>query len=104
MSTENWSISKPILHGALAAGIFYLGYKTGTYFWVLQLGSNIFSKKVQRVAKSYCAEDPVKLYCVDHSTPLNEIQQKLMTDTLKHPKVALIYFHSLRTVLPEYFS
>ena len=84
MSTGNWSIPKPIIHGALAAGIFYFGYKTGTGQW------GVFSKKVKRVAKSYYAEDPVKLYCVDHSTPLNEIQQKLMTDTLKHPKFNML--------------
>ena len=85
MSTEHWSISKPIVCGGLAAvGIFYLGYKTGTGQW----GSNIFTKTTnsKRVFKSYNLEDPVKSYCLDHSTPLSEIQKKLMEETLNHPR------------------
>ena len=80
MSTEHWSISKPIVCGGLAAvGIFYLGYKTGSGQW----GTNIFTKKTnKRVFKSYNLEDPVKSYCLEHSTPLSEIQKKLMEETI----------------------
>ena len=54
--------------------------KTGTGQW------NIFHKKV-KVAKSYMAGgDPVKSYCLEHSSPLNKVQEKLMNDTLKHPR------------------
>ena len=62
--------------------------KTGTGQW------NIFQKKV-KVAKSYMAGgDPVKSYCLEHSSPLNKVQEKLMNDTLKHPR---------HRTLPHYF-
>lgn len=82
MSAEHLSISKSIIYGGLAAvGIFYLGYKTGSGQW----GLNAFTKKnKKKVFKSYLAKDPVKSYCLDHSTPFNEIQKKLMVETLKN--------------------
>lgn len=82
--TGNWDIPKTIVHGALVAGFFFLGYKTGTGQW------NIFHKKV-KVAKSYMAGgDPVKSYCLEHSSPLNKVQEKLMNDTLKHPRFRML--------------
>ena len=51
-------------------------------------GDQAFSAKKtnKRVFKSYNLEDPVKSYCLDHSTPLSEIQKKLMEETLNHPR------------------
>merc|ERR1712112_709986 len=37
-----------------------------------------------KVAKSYYAEDPVKNYCIKHSTPLHPVQLQLVEETLKH--------------------
>merc|ERR1712126_592799 len=39
-----------------------------------------------KVAKSYYAEDPVKNYCIKHSTPLHPVQLQLVEETLKHAK------------------
>ena len=42
-----------------------------------------------KVAKSYYAEDPVKNYCIKHSTPLHPVQLQLVEETLKHANVSL---------------
>ena len=40
-----------------------------------------------KVSKSYYDTDPVKNYCIQHSTPLHPVQKKLIQDTLKHARV-----------------
>ena len=42
-----------------------------------------------KVAKSYYAEDPVKNYCIKHSSPLHPVQLQLVEETLKHANVSL---------------
>ena len=42
-----------------------------------------------KVAKSYYTDDPVKNYCIKHSTPLNPVQLRLVEETLKHARVSL---------------
>jgi len=65
------------------AGVFTLGILAGRY-WSSAAGTTISGKKV--VAKSYNSDgDPIKTYCVQHSTPLSAIQEKCMSETLKHP-------------------
>merc|ERR1712168_291674 len=39
-----------------------------------------------KVAKSYYSEDPVKNYCIKHSTPLHPVQLQLVEETLKHAR------------------
>jgi hypothetical protein len=43
------------------------------------------------VKKSYELLDPVKEYCIKHSTPLHPVQIKLLEETLKHPRVINSY-------------
>merc|ERR1712086_975599 len=51
------------------AGVFTLGILAGRY-WSSAAGTTISGKKV--VAKSYNSDgDPIKTYCVQHSTPLS---------------------------------
>ena len=45
----------------------------------------------KKVAKSYEGDvDPVKAYCIQHSTPLTAVQETLMSETLKHPRGAML--------------
>jgi hypothetical protein len=39
-------------------------------------------------SKSYHGSDPVKEYCLSHSTPLHPVQIKLQEDTVKHSRVS----------------
>ena len=41
-----------------------------------------------KVAKSYYEKDPVKDYCLAHSTALHPVQRRLIEETLKHPWVS----------------
>ena len=41
-----------------------------------------------KVSKSYYDTDPVKDYCIQHSTPLHPVQRKLIEETLKHKRVS----------------
>ena len=69
------------------AGVFTLGILAGRYW--SSAGTNISGKKV--VAKSYNSDgDPIKTYCVQHSTPLSAIQEKCMSETLKHPRARML--------------
>merc|ERR1719229_1278027 len=43
-----------------------------------------------KVSKSYYEEDPVKNYCIAHSSPLHPVQQKLIEETLKHTRSAMM--------------
>jgi len=44
-----------------------------------------------QVAKSYYAgADPIKQYCLQHSTPMHPVQMKLLDETLKHPKFRMM--------------
>ena len=70
------------------AGVFTLGLLAGRY-WSSAAGTTISGKKV--VAKSYNSDgDPIKTYCVQHSTPLSAIQEKCMSETLKHPRAIML--------------
>ena len=70
------------------AGVFTLGILAGRY-WSSVAAKTISGKKV--VAKSYNSDgDPIKTYCVQHSTPLNAIQEKCMSETLKHPRARML--------------
>jgi len=42
------------------------------------------------VKKSYELLDPVKEYCIKHSTPLHPVQIKLLEETLKHPRSGML--------------
>jgi len=42
------------------------------------------------VKKSYQEVDPVKEYCIKHSTPLHPVQIKLMEHTLQHPRARML--------------
>ena len=44
-----------------------------------------------KVSKSYYEEDPVKNYCIAHSSPLHPVQQKLIEETLKHTRVKQLW-------------
>jgi len=39
-----------------------------------------------KVSKSYYDTDPVKDYCIQHSTPLHPVQKKLIEETLQHSR------------------
>ena len=41
-----------------------------------------------KVSKSYYDTDPVKDYCIQHSTPLHPVQKKLIEETLQHTRVS----------------
>ena len=41
-----------------------------------------------KVSKSYYDTDPVKDYCIQHSTPLHPVQKKLIQETLLHTGVS----------------
>ena len=63
--------------------------KSGYYIVPSASTALISGKKV--VAKSYNSDgDPIKTYCVQHSTPLNAIQEKCMSETLKHPRARML--------------
>ena len=64
-----------------AAGLLTIGYLAGKY--QSSAVKKDLSKK--KVAKSYESDaDPINTYCVQHSTPLSDVQEKLMKETLKH--------------------
>ena len=42
-----------------------------------------------RVFKSYDQEDPVKNYCLAHSSPQHLVQLKLIEETMKHSRVSI---------------
>ena len=76
----------PLQGTATAVGIFAIGYLAGRY---RPLTEKVTSSK-KKVGKSVFSEgDPIKDYCVQHSTPLSNVQEKLMSDTLKH-KMAIM--------------
>ena len=69
--------SKSAIYGATAAaGFLAIGYLLGK--------RQTTFKKI--VTKSYESEDAVKSYCVKHSTPISDIQKKLIEFTLKMPR------------------
>ena len=41
-----------------------------------------------KVSKSYYDRDPVKDYCIQHSSPLHPVQKKLIEETLQHTRVS----------------
>ena len=41
-----------------------------------------------KVSKSYYDTDPVKDYCIQHSTPLHPVQKRLIEETLQHTGVS----------------
>merc|ERR1712198_514612 len=50
-----------------------------------------FEKMSNRVEKSYYAgADPIKQYCLQHSTPMHPVQMKLLEETLTHPKFKMM--------------
>ena len=70
--------SKSVLYGATAAaGFLAIGYL---------LGKRQITSWKKIVTKSYENEDAVKSYCVKHSTPITDIQSKLIEFTLKMPR------------------
>ena len=76
-----WSIKSTIA----TAGVFTIGYLAGRYM----SGKTTLSKEL--VTKSYYSdEDPVKMYCIQHSTPLSEVQETCMSETLKHPRFRML--------------
>ena len=42
-----------------------------------------------RVFKSYDQEDPVKNYCLAHSSPQHPVQLRLIEETMKHSRVSI---------------
>lgn len=42
------------------------------------------------VKKSYQESDPIKDYCLRHSSPLHPVQLKLLEETLKHPRAMMM--------------
>ena len=60
-----------------------------TFFTPIEAELNVFQYnfKMSTVKKSYQEADPVKEYCIKHSTPLHPVQIKLMEHTLQHPRV-----------------
>ena len=59
-----------------------------TFFTPIEAELNVFQYnfKMSTVKKSYQEADPVKEYCIKHSTPLHPVQIKLMEHTLQHPR------------------
>lgn len=43
-----------------------------------------------KVEKSYYGSDPIKQYCLQHSTPMHPVQMKLLEETLTHPKFKMM--------------
>ena len=67
--------------GCTTLGAFSLGYLLGKGF----------GKSTPIVLKSYQeGSDPILDYCLKHSTPLEETQKKLMKETLKLEKGAML--------------
>ena len=60
-----------------------------TFFTPIEAELNVFQYnfKMSTVKKSYQEANPVKEYCIKHSTPLHPVQIKLMEHTLQHPRV-----------------
>ena len=72
---------------AAAAGIFSLGYFVGR----CQIKNTKSNSETLAVAKSFDAgSDPVLKYCLDHSTPLHQVQLKLMEQTLRRKDFAML--------------
>ena len=47
------------------------------------------------VNKSYDTNDPIKNYCLAHSTALHPVQVKLNQETMKHTRVSVLFFNLL---------
>jgi len=43
-----------------------------------------------KVEKSYYGSDPIKQYCLQHSTPMHPVQMKLLEETLKHSRFRMM--------------
>ena len=43
------------------------------------------------VNKSYDTNDPIKNYCLAHSSSLHPVQVKLNQETMKHSRVSVLY-------------
>ena len=46
------------------------------------------------VNKSYDTNDPIKNYCLAHSSGLHPVQVKLNQETMKHSRVSVLHFRS----------
>ena len=52
-----------------------------------------------KVSKSYYDTDPVKDYCIQHSSPLHPVQKRLIEETLKHTRVSSQPSHNSKLYL-----
>ena len=52
-----------------------------------------------KVSKSYYDTDPVKDYCIQHSSPLHPVQKRLIQETLQHSRVS---FHTSQLSSPQF--
>ena len=51
------------------------------------------------VNKSYDTNDPIKNYCLAHSSPLHPVQVKLNQETMKHSRVSSVLLSKLLSIL-----
>ena len=61
------------------------------YWWATRKGQGSglgIGKRV--VAKSYENTDEVKSHCVQNSSPLTEVQKKLLDQTIQHPRAIMM--------------
>ena len=86
-SYESFSTRQTLIYGAtMAAAGATLGY-----WWATRKGQGSglgIGKRV--VAKSYENTDEVKSHCVQNSSPLTEVQKKLLEQTIQHPRAIMM--------------
>ena len=76
------STTNILIAGGAAIGLLSTGYL---------LGRSSVSGGKRLVAKSYESDDdPVKSYCLQHSSPLSAIQNKLQAETLEHKQAIML--------------
>ena len=80
MSSDHFCAKTALYGTTVAAGLLAVGYLLGR-------GQR---RSRRAVAKSYENTDDVKSYCVKHSTPLTEVQKRLVEHTLKMPNGAML--------------
>ena len=85
LSTGNWDVPRILAHGALAAGMFYVGYKSGSGQWFQS------TKLGKKVAKSYqVSDDPVKAYCLVSTVKTLKVAKLLNSNYLFNRAIHLL--------------
>eukprot|EP00095_Tigriopus_kingsejongensis_P005060 maker-scaffold330_size203968-snap-gene-0.16 protein:Tk05060 transcript:maker-scaffold330_size203968-snap-gene-0.16-mRNA-1 annotation:"O-methyltransferase" len=78
---ENLDWQKILKQSALGAGLLLAGYQIGRYS-----SRRTFKDVVSKSFKTNDADWAVMQYCLDHSSPLTAVQERLIQETLDHAR------------------